>query len=43
MATINPIFAIRTQVETAIKQAMIQRRQWSVNPHITQDVYKVFA
>lgn len=43
MAIINPIFAVRAQVETAIKQAMIQRRAWSVNPHILQDVYKVFA
>ena len=43
MATINPIFAVRTQVENAIKQAVMQRRQWSVNPHIARDVYKVFA
>jgi hypothetical protein len=43
MATINPVFAIRAQVETAIKQALMQRRQWSVNPHIARDVYKVFA
>jgi len=43
MATINPVFAIRTQVENAIKQAMMQHRQWSVNPNIDRDVYKVFA
>ena len=42
-SSLNPIYAVRSQVETAIKQAVIQRRAWSVNPNIDIDVYKVFA
>ena len=40
MATINPIFNIRYQVANAIKQAMMQRRPWSVNPHVLRDIFK---
>lgn len=43
LSTPNPIYAVRFQVETAIKQAVIQRRAWSVNPHIHCDVFKVFV